>query len=88
MTDEQLLERITLNPRVMAGKAVIKGTRLTVDHIFNLFAHGMSTAEILEEYPGPDRGGHSRVLSFRCPFLGGHCVHAAGSGEVMDAVPC
>ncbi len=52
MTDEQLLERITLNPRVMAGKAVIKGTRLTVDHIFNLLAHGMSTAEILGEYPG------------------------------------
>jgi uncharacterized protein (DUF433 family) len=52
MTDEQLLERITLNPRVMAGKAVIKGTRLTVDHIFNLLAHGMSTAEIIEEYPG------------------------------------
>jgi uncharacterized protein (DUF433 family) len=52
MTDQQLLERITLDPRVMAGKAVIKGTRLTVDHVFNLLAHGMSAAEILAEYPG------------------------------------
>ena len=40
MKDEQLLERITLNPRVMAGKAVIKGTRLTVDHILNLLRMG------------------------------------------------
>jgi uncharacterized protein (DUF433 family) len=29
--DQQLFERITLNPKVMVGKAVIKGTRLTVE---------------------------------------------------------
>jgi uncharacterized protein (DUF433 family) len=52
MNDELLLERITLNPKVMAGKPVIKGTRLTVDFILNLFAHGATTAEILEEYAG------------------------------------
>ena len=52
MKDEQLLERIMLSPKLMAGKAVIKGTRLTVDHVLNLMAHGMSAAEILEEYPG------------------------------------
>jgi uncharacterized protein (DUF433 family) len=50
MNELLLLERITLNPKVMAGKPVIKGTRLTVDYILNLFAHGATTAEILEEY--------------------------------------
>ena len=52
MNEALLLERITLNPKVMAGKPVIKGTRLTVDYVLNLFAHGATTAEILDEYVG------------------------------------
>lgn len=40
MEQEQLLERIVLNPKIMTGKPVIKGTRLTVQYILNLLAHG------------------------------------------------
>ncbi len=52
MKDQQLLERITFNPEVMVGKPVIKGTRLTVEYILNLLAHGATVAEILDEYNG------------------------------------
>lgn len=52
MTEQQLLERITLSPKVMIGKPVIRGTRLTVEYILNLLAHGSTTTEILEEYQG------------------------------------
>ncbi|MBW1715028.1 MAG: DUF433 domain-containing protein [Deltaproteobacteria bacterium] len=52
MKNEELLERIILNPRVMVGKPVIRGTRLTVDLISNLLAHGAMEKEILEEYKG------------------------------------
>ncbi|MBW2616747.1 MAG: DUF433 domain-containing protein [Deltaproteobacteria bacterium] len=52
MKDEQLLERIVLNPKVMVGKPVIHGTRLTVDFILNLLAHGATESEILNEYKG------------------------------------
>ncbi|RJP35580.1 MAG: DUF433 domain-containing protein [Candidatus Omnitrophota bacterium] len=52
MNDEQLLERIVLNPNVMVGKPVIRGTRLTVDFILNLLAHGATETEILDEYKG------------------------------------
>jgi uncharacterized protein (DUF433 family) len=52
MRDEELLERITLNPKVMTGKPVIKGTRLTVEFVLNRLAHGATTEEILEEYQG------------------------------------
>jgi uncharacterized protein (DUF433 family) len=52
MKDQQLLERITLNPKVMVGKPVIRGTRLTVEYILNLLAHGATAPEILEEYDG------------------------------------
>jgi uncharacterized protein (DUF433 family) len=52
MEEKNLLERIVLNPKIMAGKPVIRGTRLTVDFILNLFAHGASEKEILNEYKG------------------------------------
>ncbi len=52
MKDEKLLERITLNSKVMTGKPVIRGTRLTVDFVLNLLAHGASEREILNEYKG------------------------------------
>jgi uncharacterized protein (DUF433 family) len=52
MSDQELLERITVNPKVMVGKAVIKGTRLTVEYVLNLLAHGATVTEILSEYKG------------------------------------
>lgn len=52
MSENQLLERITLNPKVMVGKPVIRGTRLTVEYILRLLAYGTTFAEILEEYEG------------------------------------
>ena len=52
MDDKALLERISLDPKIMMGKPVIKGTRLTVEFVLNLLAHGASTAEILDEYKG------------------------------------
>jgi uncharacterized protein (DUF433 family) len=52
MTDRQLLERICCDPKVMVGKPVIKGTRLTVDYILNLLGHGATEETILAEYAG------------------------------------
>jgi len=52
MSDQQLLKRIVCDPKVMVGKPVIRGTRLTVEYILNLLAHGSSAADILAEYEG------------------------------------
>ena len=52
MTDQDLLSRVTTNPKVMVGKPVIGGTRLTVEYILGLLAHGTTELEILEEYEG------------------------------------
>ncbi len=52
MNETKLLNRISMNPKVMTGKPVIKGTRLTVEFILNLLAHGANTQEILDEYKG------------------------------------
>jgi uncharacterized protein (DUF433 family) len=52
MADQELLNRITTNPKVMTGKPVIRGTRLTVEYMLNLLAHDTTAAEILAEYEG------------------------------------
>ena len=52
MTDRNLLARITSSPRILAGKPIIRGTRLSVEFILNLLAHGAAEAEILAEYEG------------------------------------
>ncbi len=50
MNDQQLLERIIVDPEIMVGKPVVKGTRLTVEYILNLLAHGDTAADIIQEY--------------------------------------
>ena len=49
--DERLLERICIDPKVMVGKPVIRGTRIPVELVVRMLAQGMSEAEILREYP-------------------------------------
>jgi uncharacterized protein (DUF433 family) len=43
-------ERITIDPAVLGGKPVIKGTRLAVEFIVGLLAHGWTFDDILKEY--------------------------------------
>ena len=69
MRDEQLLERITFNPKVMAGKPVIQGTRLTVDYILNLLAHGETIEAILTEYKDLTREDIQACLLFATKSL-------------------
>jgi len=69
MKEKQLLERITLNPKVMVGKPVIKGTRLTVEYILGLLAHGATPAEILQEYEGLVEEDIQACLTFTAKSL-------------------
>ena len=51
MTREELLSRITINPHVCFGKPCIRGHRIWVSLILDFLAGGMTTQEILAEYP-------------------------------------
>lgn len=69
MKERYLLERITINPRVMAGKPVIRGTRLTVEYILELLSQGITTEEILSEYPGLQQEDIQACLLFAAQSL-------------------
>ncbi len=49
--DEFVREHIVVNPQVMVGKPVIRGTRIPVEMIVRMLANGVSEAELLKEYP-------------------------------------
>ncbi len=45
-------DRISIEPDVLVGKPVIKGTRIAVEFVIDLMAQGWSEQDILENYPG------------------------------------
>lgn len=45
-------DRITLDPSVLAGKPIVRGTRLAVEFVLGLLAQGWSDAEVLRNYDG------------------------------------
>lgn len=45
-------DRITVDPKVLVGKPVIRGTRLAVEFIIDLLANGWSEGQIFDNYPG------------------------------------
>jgi uncharacterized protein (DUF433 family) len=69
MKDKQLLDRIVLDPKVMVGKPVIRGTRLTVDFILNLLAYGTTEDDILNEYKGLEIEDIQACFLFATKFL-------------------
>jgi uncharacterized protein (DUF433 family) len=44
-------DRISLDPKILVGKPVIKGTRLAVEFVIDLLANGWKESEILQNYP-------------------------------------
>ncbi len=50
MDENQLLKRITVNPKIFGGKPIIRGRRLAVEHVLGMLAAGDTAETILEGY--------------------------------------
>jgi uncharacterized protein (DUF433 family) len=57
-------DRIVLDPQVLTGKPVVKGTRLSVEFLVGLLAQGWSEADVLRNYPGLTREDLLACLSY------------------------
>jgi len=49
-TDEELLERIVVDPGIFGGKPIIRGYRMAVEHLLGMLAAGATAAELLDGY--------------------------------------
>lgn len=50
MTEQQLLERITFNPEIYGGKAIVRGRRLAVEHVLDMLAAGTAETDIVRQF--------------------------------------
>ena len=55
MAEAELLSRITVDPAVLMGKPVIRGLRISVDHVIRSLAADISTQDLLQDYPDLER---------------------------------
>ncbi len=61
---QYLSERITVNPKQCGGRPCVRGMRIRVIDVLELFAAGLSNEEILEEMPDLEREDLSAVLQY------------------------
>jgi uncharacterized protein (DUF433 family) len=57
-------DRIIVDPKILVGKPVIKGTRLAVEFIVDLLAQGWQESEVIRNYPGVTRDDIAACLKY------------------------
>lgn len=75
MNEQQLIERIVVNPQIFGGKPIIRGMRIAVEHIIGMLAAGDTPETILKEYPFLERDDIQACLLFAHRSLSGEHVH-------------
>jgi uncharacterized protein (DUF433 family) len=63
------MDRIVIDPNVLSGKPVIRGTRLAVEFVVDLLAQGWSTERMLDNYPGLTREDVQACLEYASEVL-------------------
>ena len=77
MTEEKLLKRIVMDPKIMLGKPVIKGTRLTVELIVEKIAFGATVETLKKDYPFLTEDDVRAALLYAAKRLAHEEVYAA-----------
>ncbi|MBI5197349.1 MAG: DUF433 domain-containing protein [Nitrospirae bacterium] len=72
MDEENLLQRITVNPKIFGGKPIIRGRRLAVEHVLGMLAAGDTIETILEGYPWLEREDVQACLVYAHRLVVGH----------------
>jgi len=68
---EDWRERIVIDPKIMAGKPVIRGSRVPVDAIVRRIAEGMGIKDVLEDYPNLSEEDVKAALRYAASILAG-----------------
>jgi len=71
-----MFERITFDPKMMGGRACIRGMRIPVSVIVGQIAHGATAEEVLQDYPDLERDDVQQALEYAA-WLAQEEVHSA-----------
>jgi uncharacterized protein (DUF433 family) len=74
-----MANRITLDPEILAGKPVIRGSRLSVEFVIGLLAEGWSEPDILKNYPGLSHEDVIACLAYARDALSGEKVYPSAA---------
>jgi len=74
-----MFDRITFDPKVMGGRACIRGMRITASLVINLVANGMTTEEILREYPDLEAEDIRQALQYAASLANEEIYPLTGS---------
>ena len=73
--ENELLSRITINPKICFGKPTIRNMRYPVEMILDLLSAGMTTEELLEDYPDLEKKDISACLHFASILMQVKSIH-------------
>ena len=76
--------RIVLDPAVLDGKPVVRGTRLSVDFVIGLMADGWSEADILRNYPGISHDDLAACLAYARDVLKSEKVYPSAARDALS----
>lgn len=77
---EDLLTRITVNPKVMVGKPTIRGLRITVEQILKALAGGVAPDALIEDYPELEKEDIQAALLYAAGLAEEERVYAVNAG--------
>ena len=72
-------ERIVLDPAILVGKPVVRGTRLSVEFLLSLLADGWSQEDIFENYPGIVAEDLAACLAYARDLVAGERVYPSAA---------
>jgi len=75
MTEDELLDRVTIDPGIFGGKPIIRGMRMAVEHVLGMLAAGETPEKLLQEYSFLEAADIQACLAYAHRSLAGEQVH-------------
>ena len=80
MTEDELLERITVDPAIFGGKPIIRGMRMAIEHVLGMLAAGDTPDQLLREYPYLEPADIQACLAYAHRSMAGEQVQERIAG--------
>ena len=75
LTEDEVLQRITVDPAIFGGKPIIRGQRIAVEHLLGMLAAGDSPERLLTEFPFLEPADIQACMAYAHRSLSGELVH-------------